>query len=70
VRSGLGLEAQQKAVRDHLNGGNWKVVGEFTEVETGKRADRPVDCKGRILRFLPRSIFDVIASVRADLRRA
>jgi DNA invertase Pin-like site-specific DNA recombinase len=40
-RSGLGLEAQQKAVRDHLNGGNWKVVGEFTEVETGKRADRP-----------------------------
>jgi DNA invertase Pin-like site-specific DNA recombinase len=40
-RSGLGLEAQQKAVRDHLNGGNWKVVGEFTEVESGKRADRP-----------------------------
>ena len=40
-RSGLGLEAQQKAVTDYLNGGNWSVIAEFTEVETGKRADRP-----------------------------
>jgi DNA invertase Pin-like site-specific DNA recombinase len=40
-RSGLGLEAQQTAVRDHLNGGNWKIVAEFTEVESGKRSDRP-----------------------------
>jgi DNA invertase Pin-like site-specific DNA recombinase len=39
--SGLGLEAQQKAVCDHLNGGNWKLAGEFTEVESGKRSDRP-----------------------------
>jgi DNA invertase Pin-like site-specific DNA recombinase len=35
------LEAQQKAVRDHLNGGNWRIVAEFTEVESGKRSDRP-----------------------------
>lgn len=40
-RSGLGLEAQQKAVRDYLNGGAWEVVGEFIEVESGKHADRP-----------------------------
>jgi DNA invertase Pin-like site-specific DNA recombinase len=40
-RSGLGLEAQQTAVRDHLNGGNWRVVAEFTEIESGKRKDRP-----------------------------
>jgi DNA invertase Pin-like site-specific DNA recombinase len=40
-RSGLGLEAQQKAVRDHLNGGNWRLVAEVTEVESGKRSDRP-----------------------------
>jgi DNA invertase Pin-like site-specific DNA recombinase len=40
-RSGLGLEAQQEAVRNHLNGGNWRIVGEFTEVESGKRKDRP-----------------------------
>jgi DNA invertase Pin-like site-specific DNA recombinase len=40
-RSGLGLEAQQKAVTDYLNGGNWSVIAEFTEVETGKRNDRP-----------------------------
>jgi DNA invertase Pin-like site-specific DNA recombinase len=40
-RSGLGLEAQQTAVRDHLNGGNWRIVTEFTEVESGKRSDRP-----------------------------
>jgi len=40
-RSGLGLEAQRYAVREYLNGGDWKLVGEFTEVETGKRSDRP-----------------------------
>jgi hypothetical protein len=35
------LEAQQQAMREHLNGGNWTLVGEFVEVESGKRADRP-----------------------------
>jgi DNA invertase Pin-like site-specific DNA recombinase len=40
-RSGLGLEAQRKAVEDFLNGGNWSVVKEFVEVESGKKADRP-----------------------------
>jgi len=40
-RSGLGLDAQKKAVADYLNGGNWTLAGEFTEVETGKRNDRP-----------------------------
>lgn len=39
--SGLGLEAQRKAVGDYLNGGSWELVGEFTEVESGKRNDRP-----------------------------
>lgn len=40
-RSGLGLEAQRQAVAAYLNGGDWSIVAEFTEVETGKRADRP-----------------------------
>jgi DNA invertase Pin-like site-specific DNA recombinase len=40
-RSGLGLEEQQEAVRSYLNGGRWKLVAEFTEVESGKRKDRP-----------------------------
>jgi DNA invertase Pin-like site-specific DNA recombinase len=40
-RSGLGLEAQQQAVREHLNGGRWELAAEFTEVESGKRSDRP-----------------------------
>lgn len=40
-RSGLGLEAQRKAVLDYLNGGRWTLVSEFTEVESGKRSDRP-----------------------------
>lgn len=35
-QSGLGLEAQQKAVADYLNGGSWQLVAEFTEVESGK----------------------------------
>jgi DNA invertase Pin-like site-specific DNA recombinase len=40
-RSGLGLKAQQKAVRDYLDGGAWEIIAEFVEVESGKRADRP-----------------------------
>jgi DNA invertase Pin-like site-specific DNA recombinase len=40
-RSGLGLEAQQAAVQTHLNGGRWRIVAEFTEVESSKRKDRP-----------------------------
>jgi DNA invertase Pin-like site-specific DNA recombinase len=40
-RSGLGIEAQREAVKAYLNGGDWQIVAEFTEVESGKRADRP-----------------------------
>jgi DNA invertase Pin-like site-specific DNA recombinase len=40
-KSGLGLEAQQKAVRDYLNNGAWELVAEFIEVESGKHSDRP-----------------------------
>jgi hypothetical protein len=39
--NGNGMTAQRKAVEDYLNGGRWKLVGEFTEVESGKRSDRP-----------------------------
>jgi DNA invertase Pin-like site-specific DNA recombinase len=39
--SGLGLEAQRKAVDDFLNGGRWTITAEFTEVESGSRDDRP-----------------------------
>ena len=41
-RSGLGLEAQRKAVEDFLDGGNWQLVKEFVEVESGKNSDRPL----------------------------
>lgn len=40
-KSGLGLEAQREAVRSYLNGGNWSLVSEMTEVESGKKNDRP-----------------------------
>jgi len=40
-RSGLGLDAQRKSVEDFLNGGHWKLVAEFTEVESGKFNARP-----------------------------
>ena len=43
--SGLGLEAQRTAVTDFLNGGRWKLVGEFKEVESGKKNDRPALAK-------------------------
>jgi DNA invertase Pin-like site-specific DNA recombinase len=37
------LEAQKNAV-DYLNGGRWKLV-EVTEIESGKRSDRPALAK-------------------------
>jgi DNA invertase Pin-like site-specific DNA recombinase len=40
-KSGLGLEAQRQAVADYLNGGRWKLLAEFVEVESGKNDDRP-----------------------------
>lgn len=40
-RSGLGLDAQKAAVMGYLNGGQWSLVEEFIEVESGKRTDRP-----------------------------
>jgi DNA invertase Pin-like site-specific DNA recombinase len=49
--SGLGLEAQKRAVTDYLDGGNWTLLSEHAEVESGKRSDRPAlatalrDCK-------------------------
>ena len=39
--SGLGLEAQRAAVAAHLNGGDWTLLREIVEVESGKRNDRP-----------------------------
>ena len=53
-RSGLGLDAQRQAVADFLaNGNTWDCLAEFTEVESGKRNDRPklteaiAECKKR-----------------------
>ncbi len=40
-QSGLGIEAQREAVRQYLSDGNWQLKGEFCEVESGRRADRP-----------------------------
>ena len=40
-KSGLGLRAQRETVMNYLNSGRWTLVGEFTEVESGKLADRP-----------------------------
>jgi DNA invertase Pin-like site-specific DNA recombinase len=40
-RSGLGLEAQRYAVRSLCDSRGWSIVAEFTEIESGKRNDRP-----------------------------
>ena len=39
--NGLGMDAQRNAVMNYLNGGDWKLMAEFAEVESGKRKDRP-----------------------------
>jgi DNA invertase Pin-like site-specific DNA recombinase len=40
-KSGLGLEAQRETVLNYLDGGRWTLIAEFTEIESGKRNDRP-----------------------------
>jgi len=41
-KSGLGIEAQRNSVTDFLNGGQWRLVKEYTEVESGKLTSRPM----------------------------
>jgi len=38
--SGLGLEAQEAAIAQFLNGGNWTIAAKFVEVESGKNNAR------------------------------
>ena len=65
-KSGLGPEAQRKAVADHLNSGSWELVGEYTEVESGKRHDRPEhERRSRLARSIARA-----SSLGVDDRRA
>src|SRR5262245_51095130 len=40
-KSGLGLEAQRKAVLNYLDGGSWSLAQEFVEIESGKHNERP-----------------------------
>src|SRR5437868_7863016 len=40
-QSGLGIDAQRKAIEDYLNGGRWELLAEYVEIESGKRSDRP-----------------------------
>lgn len=40
-RSGLGLEAQRQTILTFINGSGAEIIAEFTEVESGKRKDRP-----------------------------
>jgi hypothetical protein len=47
--SGLGLDAQRETVNQTLNGGDWQLLAEFIEVESGRASDRPQleVCRGR-----------------------
>lgn len=40
--SGLGLEAQQATVHEFIKYRQWKLLNEFTEIESGKKKNRPV----------------------------
>lgn len=39
-QSGLGLEAQREAILNYLNGGDWHLVDEYVEIESGKNNQR------------------------------
>ena len=54
-RSGLGLEAQQSAVRDHLDRTNRKLVAELIEIESGKKS-RPAKTRRSAQTVSPHAI--------------
>lgn len=37
---GLGMDAQRESVSGYLNGGSWKLIAEFAEVESGRNNSR------------------------------
>ena len=40
-KSGLGLEAQNETVQQFATFKQWELIGEFTEIESGKKNNRP-----------------------------
>lgn len=38
--SGLGLDAQRESIRNFLNGGEWQLLHEYVEIESGKKNER------------------------------
>jgi DNA invertase Pin-like site-specific DNA recombinase len=51
-RRGFGLDAQRQAVKTYLDGGDWQIVGEFTEIESGRKSGRPASHRTRIRRAI------------------
>jgi DNA invertase Pin-like site-specific DNA recombinase len=41
AKQSLGIDAQREAVTRFLNGGDWQLIGEFEEHESGKNDSRP-----------------------------
>src|SRR6516164_4550934 len=41
ARSGLGIEAQRASVASYLNGGQWTLLAEYVETESGRKTARP-----------------------------
>lgn len=41
-KSGLGLEAQRKAIQEFARQNNMHIIAEFKEVESGRKNDRPI----------------------------
>ena len=69
-RSGLGIEAQRAAVMGWLNGGQWELLGEFVEQESGKRHDNRPQLKAALDLCRKRKATLVIAKLDRLTRNA
>ena len=67
-RSGLGLEAQRDAVSRYLNGGRWKLVAEYVEVEKlmADAAQHAADLRG-IVDDIRRSGITTVRGIAEEL---
>lgn len=55
-RSGLGLDAQKVAVENHARSRSAEIIAEFTEVESGRNAERPQLRQARALAIRSKAV--------------
>ena len=61
--SGLGQEAQRQAVETFTNGRGWELVGEYHEVESGKRHENRPELEAALAVYPTARLEDTVGGI-------